>query len=158
MIIKPQKSTFFAWFFVLTWIPALIYLHYVDFISNNATVFLIASVVIVLSLYFTTAFSTYYLDYEGITQKCFFVTRHFYWKDFKFVGKQLEAGSGMNVRSVQIRCSTVPLPKEMTAKELEEKVYWPPSKTITIEWRQKGGDEFYQEFLSYCGGERDIRE
>ncbi|MGM9575090.1 MAG: hypothetical protein ACI3VE_04210 [Oscillospiraceae bacterium] len=52
----------------------------------------------------------------------------------------------------------MPLPKNITAKELGKKTYWPPSKTITIEWPEKGGEEFYREFLSYCGGERDIRE
>ena len=157
MIIKPQKSTVFVWFFFLAWIPALIYLMHRYRPIDFEWVFVIALIIFILAMSFTKAFSTYYLDYEGISQKCFFVTRRFCWGDFKFICKHRIVSSG-NGMQCHIRCSTVPLPKEMTVKELEKKIYWPPSKTITIEWPHKGGDEFYREFLSYCGGERDIRE
>ena len=158
MTIKPQKSTVFAWFFILSWIPAVMYLRYIDMLSYSGTLFLIAFFILVLALMFTKAFSTYYLDYDGITQKCFFATRYFAWKDFKFIGKNRDVGGNRPAPALSIRCSTVPLPKNLTAKELEKKSYWPPSRTITIEWPEKGGDEFYREVLSYCGGERDIRE
>ena len=157
MIIKPQRSTVFAWFFILSWIPAVIYLGFRYNFDIMEWVFIIVIIISTLVMIFTKAFSTYYLDYEGISQKCFFVTRRFCWGDFKFICKHRIVSSG-NGMQCHIRCSTVPLPKEMTVKELEKKIYWPPSKTITIEWPHKGGDEFYREFLSYCGGERDIRE
>ena len=50
--------------------------------------------------------------------------------------------------------------KSMTKDEFEKKGYWRPSKTITISlgYDDKAGDELYQKFLSYCGGERDIRD
>ena len=158
MIIKPQRSTVFAWFFILSWIPAVIYLGFRYNFDIMEWVFIIVIIISTLVMIFTKAFSTYYLDYEGITQKCFFLTRHFYWKDFKYIGMHEMVGVSSTGRSWHIRCSTRPLPKNLTAKELQKKLYWPPSKTITIEWPEKGGDEFYREFLSYCGGERDIRE
>lgn len=109
---------------------------------------------------FTKAFSTYYIDYEGITQKCFFVKRHFYWEDFKFIGEHEMSGGFWSTggKSWALRCSTIALPKNMTEKEFKKKAYWPPSKTITIDFPEKNIEQFYQEFLSYCGGERDIRE
>lgn len=166
MTIKPQKSTTVVWF--LAWIFAFAGIYIIarepltstGAVSSSAVsgTMLIAISLCVIIETFSAAFSTYYLDYEGITQKCFFLTRHFYWKDFKFIGIHEIAGVSDAPRSCHIRCSTVPLPKNLTAKELEKKTHWPPSKTITIEWRYKGGDEFYREFLSYCGGERDIRD
>lgn len=158
MVIKPQKSTTFAWFWILSWIPAVKYLEYRDLVTLSAMKFFIVFIIIILVLMFSSAFSTYYLDYDGITQKCFLVTRHFDWKDFKFIGKKRDIGGSRPAPALSIRCSTVPLPKNMSAKEFDKKSYWPPSKTITIEWPNKGGEAFYQEFLSYCGGERDIRE
>ncbi len=158
MIIKPQRSTVFAWFFILSWIPAVIYLGFRYNFDIMEWVFIIVIIISTLVMIFTKAFSTYYLDYEGITQKCFFLTRHFYWKDFKYIGMHEMVGVSSTGRSWHIRCSTRPLPKNLTAKELQKKLYWPPSKTITIEWPEKGCDEFYREFLSYCGGERDIRD
>lgn len=119
MIIKPQKSTVFAWFFFLAWIPALIYLMHRYGPIDFEWVFVIALIIFILAMSFTKAFSTYYLDYEGISQKCFFVTRHFCWRDFKFICKHRIVSSG-NGMQCHIRCSTVPLPKEMTVKELEK--------------------------------------
>ena len=166
MTIKPQKSTTVVWF--LAWIFAFAGIYIIarepltstGAVSSSAVsgTMLIAISLCVIIGTFSAAFSTYYLDYEGITQKCFFLTRHFYWKDFKYIGMHEMVGVSSTGRSWHIRCSTRPLPKNLTAKELQKKLYWPPSKTITIEWPEKGGDEFYREFLSYCGGERDIRD
>ena len=94
MIIKPQKSTVFAWFFILSLIPVVIYLGQIYEFETWEQNFIIIFFLVILAMMFTKAFSTYYLDYEGITQKCFFVTRYFYWKDFKFIGKQRTYGSG----------------------------------------------------------------
>ena len=59
----------------------------------------------------------------------------------------------MGHNSLYIRCSTEPLPKLMTAKQFQKKLYWRPSKTITIAWPEKGGKEMYRKFLTFCGGE-----
>lgn len=157
MVIKPQKGTVFAWCFLVillfsTGIHALTHEY-----DARGVMIILMGFIITIGL-FTKAFSIYYLDYEGITQKCLFVERHFAWKDFKFIGKHEMVGVSRGARSRQIRCSTASLPKNLTAREFEKKLYWPLTKTITIEWPEKGGDAFYQEFLSYCGGERDIRE
>lgn len=167
MVIKPQKGTVFAWFFF--WIFFFVGIYFLvawpltedGVISYNAIcgVTLIGISVCAIVLQFSYTFSTYYIDYEGITQKAFFVERHFYWKDFKFIGKHETHGSfGSSRPGICLICSTVALPKEMTKKKLAKKTYWPPSKTINIEWPHKNEDRFYSEFLSYCGGERDIRE
>lgn len=157
MVIKPQKGTVFAWWFLgILLFSTGIYALTHDYAAQGIMVILMGFI-ITIGL-FTNVFSIYYLDYEGITQKCLFVERHFYWKDFKFIGKQDIAGVSRGARSRHIRCSTAPLPKNLTAKEFEKKLDWPLTKTITIEWPDKVGDEFYQKFLSYCGGERDIRE
>lgn len=159
MIIKSQRSTLYAWFFILflLLLTVLLNLTYLKEMRLHQRIYIIILYLIGLVFLFTRAFSTYYLDHTGITQKCFFITRHFDWKEFKFIKRQEMAGNGGG-RTIVIRCSTAALPKSITAKELETKVFWPPSKTITIEWPNKGGEAFYQEFLSYCGGERDIRE
>ena len=155
MVIKPQKSTVFAWFFILSWIPAVIYLGYRYKVETWKQNCIIIFFLVVLIMMFTKAFSTYYLNYEGITQKCFFVTKHFGWDEFKFIGKQrMPARGRFSTPSTWIRCSTMALPENLTVKQFE-KMNWPILKTMTIEWH---GDQFYQEFLSYCGGERDIRD
>lgn len=167
MVIRPQKSTVFAWWFC--WIFFFVGIYFIvawpliedGAVSHTAVggVALICISTCVIIVMFSHAFSTYYLDYEGITQKAFFVERRFYWKDFKFIGKhETSGGFWSSRRGLCLRCSTVALPKNMTKKELEKKTHWPLSTTITIEWPHKNEYQFYQEFLSYCGGERDIRE
>lgn len=119
---------------------------------------MLSAIFVVIS--FTAAFSVYELTAKGITQTVLFVKRHFLWDEFKFIGVQRIIGgfvvSGTN--SSFIRCSTAVLPKTMDNEQFQRKICWSPTKTITIELPDKNGDEFYREFLSYCGGERDIRE
>ena len=160
MTIKPDKGSTFFWFFTLISIPLVIYfLGDDDRESQFVRIYLLCLSVSMLILTFTKAFSTYTLDYIGITQKCVFFSRTFEWSDFKYIGVQRLVGNGTARPADWLRCSTVSLPKDMTKDEFEKKAYWRPSKTITISLEyDKGGDELYQKFLSYCGGERDIRD
>lgn len=160
MTIKPDKGSTFLWFFMLISIPLVIYFFGDDDRESQfARIYLLCLSVSMLILSFTKAFSTYTLDYIGITQECVFFSRTFKWTDFKYIGVQRVRG-GPARPSDWIRCSTVSLPKSMTKDEFEKKGYWRPSKTITISlgYDDKAGDELYQKFLSYCGGERDIRD
>ena len=167
MTIKPDGGWKFFWYFTLISIPLVIYfLGDDDRESQFVRIYLLCLSVSMLILAFTKTFSTYTLDYKGITQnigitqKCVFFSRTFEWTDFKFIGVQRMPGGWSTGRAADwIRCSTVSLPKSMTKDEFEKKAYWRPSKTITISLEvDKGGDELYQKFLSYCGGERDIRD
>lgn len=166
MTIKPDGGSKFFWFFTLISIPLVIpfviYL-YRDGDDQAELIFFVCFFschsVSMLILTFTKAFSTYTLDYIGITQECVFFSRTFKWTDFKYIGAQRLVGRGVARPADWLRCSTVSLPKSMTKDEFEKKAYWRPSKTITISLEyDKGGDELYQKFLSYCGGERDIRD
>lgn len=161
MIIKPQKGTVFAWWFYWLFFFVGIYILVgypliedgsVSSTAVGGATIICTSIIFIIGV-FTKAFSTYWLDYEGITQKCFFVERYFCWKDFKFI-RAHKIWGGMR----WLRCSTVALPTNMTEKEFEKKTHWSLRGTITIEFPHENGDEFYREFLSYCGGERDIRE
>lgn len=158
MTIKPEKAYTIVWFCILISIPLAIW-YFIDW-DMARLVCILAGQVGILVVSFTKAFSIYTLDYKGITQKCVFFTRRFEWDSFKYIGVQrLTKGGTMGASpSYFIRCSTLALPKTMAEKELEEKLYWRPSKTITLPWPDKNGDELYRNFLSYCGGERDIRD
>ena len=157
MTIKPEKAYTILWFCLLILLPLTIYGIY-DKLYQLIPI--LAGQLAILVVSFTKAFSVYTLDYQGITQKCVFFTRRFKWDSFKYIGVQrLTKGGKMTTSSsYYIRCSTLALPKNMTEKEFEKKLYWWPSKTITLPWPDKNGDELYRNFLSYCGGERDIRD
>lgn len=156
MIIKPEKAYTILWFSLLLLLPISIYF------SNDSPKLIVVIIGEIASIIvtFTKAFSIYTLDYDGITQKCIFIFREFKWESFKYIGVQKLTGGTTRAGGycLQIRCSTVSLPKSMSIEQFEKKMYWRPSKTITIPWPDKNGDKFYREFLSYCGGERDIRE
>lgn len=154
MTIKPEKENPIVWFCGLISIPIAIWYFRDDMFRM---IFILVILVGPLVLGFTKAFSVYTLDYQGIIQKCVFFTRRFEWDSFKYIGLQRLNGSGPRIY-YYIRCSTLALPKTMTEKEFEKKKYWRPSKTITIIPPNKNGDELYRNFLSYCGGERDIRD
>lgn len=168
MTIKPDGGSKFCWFFTLISIPLVIYIFVYYYGYDDSKFELISCLcfeLIILIFTFTKAFSTYTLDYKGITQnigitqKCVFFSRTFEWTDFKYIGIQTVVGNGTARPADWLRCSTVSLPKDMTREKFEKKVYWRPSKTITISIEvDKGGDELYQKFLSYCGGELDIRD
>lgn len=159
MIIRPDKATTIIWFCFLMIFP-LVKL----FVWENeqvTAIWLMISALALLIVSFTSAFSVYTLDNEGITQKCVFFTRRFPWSSFKFIGVQkLTRGGGAMAggSNYLIRCSITALPKSLTERQLEKKLYWRPSTSISIPLPDKNGDEVYREFLSYCGGERDIRE
>lgn len=157
MTIKPDKAYTVLWFCALISIPLVIY-FFRD--RQFELVFLLCCAVGMLIVTFTKAFSSYTLDYRKIKQKCGLCSRAFEWGAFKYIGVQrLVRGGGLGATpSYYIRCSTVALPKSMTKDEFDKKLYWRPSKTITIPLQDKDGNEIYQKFLSYCGGERDIRD
>lgn len=157
MTIKPDKAYTVLWFCMLTSIPLVIH-FFRD--SSFELIFLLCCEVGILIVTFTKAFSSYTLDYRGIKQECGFYSRSFEWETFKYIGVQrLIRGGGLGATpSYYIRCSTVALSKSMTKDEFEKKLYWRPSKTITIPLQNKDGNEIYQKLLSYCGGERDIRD
>ena len=156
MTIKPDRGYTILWFGLLLSFPLTVYFAK----AYPELICMAVGIVALLLVTFTKSFSVYTLDENGITQKCFFFTRWFAWESFKYIGLQKYTKGGKMTTSygLFIRCSTVSLPKSMTTKELEKKTYWAPSKTITIPFPDKGGDEMYRKFLSYCGGERDIRE
>ena len=76
------------------------------------------------------------------------------WDEFMFIAHYYQytrLGAGVDN---WIICSTHPKP--LTDKGKDDIFYkWSESDTILIRWR---GEEFYREFLSYCGGERDERD
>lgn len=156
MIIKPEKAYTILWFSTWVALPISVYL-FKD--MPEVFVHIIGEVAIIITI-FTKAFSVYTLDHDGITQKCVFFSRRFEWDSCKYIGVQklFVAATRIGGYSLQIRCSTISLPKSMTVEQFERKWLWRPSKTITISLPYKNRDEFYREFFSYCGGERDIRE
>ena len=96
---------------------------------------------------------TYYtLDGDGITEHFFSHTRTFRWDECRFI-KQVYLRSRYNSVKTIVCCKSG-LPYGMP----ESKIYsyhWPNKDTIRIGNRP---DSVYQEFLTWCGGERDIRE
>lgn len=150
MIVKYKSSDRIAWWVGLICFCALICVIALGLYDEYL---LIPCGVLLLIVSFPHAFSSYEFNEQGVNWKCAFINRFFTWDDFKFIGKQHLCGGGTPPRDF-IRCCTVPLPKDMTEKKLEKKIFWPLFRTITIEWQ---GEVFYQDFLQYCGGERDDR-
>lgn len=155
MIIKPEKAYTILWFSLWVALPITIHLS-----KDMPEVFVyVVGEIALIIVTFTKAFSVYTLDHDGITQKCVFFSRRFEWDSFKYIGVQkLRTWTSPVPYTLHIRCSTISLPKSMSIEQFEKKMYWWPSKTITIICPDKNSDNFYREFLSYCGGERDIRE
>lgn len=96
---------------------------------------------------------TYYtLDEEGITEHCFSKTRTFLWSECRFIKRtQVEASRGY---VEVIICSKIGLPAGMSDRK-SYNYKWPNKETMRI---SNCTDEIYREFLTWCGGERDIRE
>ena len=95
---------------------------------------------------------TYYiLDEEGITEHCLSKSRTFLWRDCQFV-KRIKVEAFRHANDVII-CYRPGLPVEMSDREIY-KYNWPRKDTMRI---SNCSDSIYQEFLIWCGGERDIR-
>lgn len=97
--------------------------------------------------------TVYIVDEKSITRKTLFREQSFKWEEFKFIGDFYQNGIIKGTDHWMI-CSTHPKP--LTDKGTDDRNYrWSRRDSILIRWR---GEEFYREFLSCCGGERDERD
>lgn len=154
MTIKPLKSDTVMWlimaFLVL---PASI----MCMIQKDSDIkiggfYFFAICCVYLPLLFDVSFSMYYVDKDGIREENFLTSRSFSWNDFKFIGYQRYTKGSKH--SFHILCLTKALPRDMTQEKFQ-KTFFRRKYAITLRYRN---EDFYQEFLYYCGGERDIRE
>lgn len=157
MIIKGHKDD--KSLSIITCVSGVAFLVFSVFSSvkngKTAPEFILAFGFILVSLISVLRYNTkYVVDEAGITRKKpFRREQSFMWNEFMFIAhyyQHTRLGAGVDN---WIICSTHPKP--LTDKGKDDIFYkWSESDTILIRWR---GEEFYREFLSYCGGERDER-
>lgn len=96
---------------------------------------------------------SYIVDEKGITRKTPLRRQSFQWEDFKFISDFYQNGL-IKGTDHWIICSKHSKPLTSDGKA-DRNYRWSRRNSVLIRWR---GEEFYREFLSYCGGERDIRD
>lgn len=144
---------------ILVWLvaPIIPIVAWFDDPDNlGATVFCIfLAVSISLSVTFVAvkeALTYYTLDENSITEHFLSRTRTFRWDECRFIKKIKRKYYGRI--SDTIVCSKSGLPVHISERKICS-YQWPEKNTMFIVDRS---DEIYQEFLTWCGGERDIRE
>lgn len=95
----------------------------------------------------------YIIDEKGITRKSPLRSSSFQWEEFKFISDFYQNGL-IKGTDHWIICSKHSRPLTSDGKA-DRNYRWSRKDSVLIRWRD---DEFYREFLSYCGGERDIHE
>lgn len=144
---------------ILVWlammaIPVVVWFDDPD--NLGATVFCILfAVLISLGVTFVAlkeALTYYTLDGEGITEHFLSRTRTFRWDECRFIKKIKRKHYGRI--NGTIVCSKSGLPVHISERKICS-YQWPEKNTMFIVDRS---DEIYREFLTWCGGERDIRE
>lgn len=142
---------------ILVWIFAvfvLIVAIYTDSASGPQLFSILLVVVIALYVTFVAlreALTSYTLDREGITEHFLSRTRTFRWDECRFI-KRIERKRYERTIDT-IVCSKSGLPANISERKIRS-YRWPEKDTMFIVGRS---DEIYQEFLIWCGGERDIR-
>ena len=99
-------------------------------------------------------FKTYTLDENGITEHSFGRQRTLLWQECRFIKRIRLRGytSGSAIMQVII-CSRTAPPVGMTDDALA-RFQWPKEDTFQI---KNAFDSVYEPFLTYCGGEKDLR-
>ena len=157
MKIGGAKIVYYAimcvWIFVV--FVLLIIAAYTDSISGPKLFGIFLAVVMALYVTFVAlkeALTYYTLDGEGITEHFLSRTRTFRWDECRFIKR---IGRKRYERTIDtIVCSKSGLPANISERKISS-FQWPKKNTMFIVGRS---DEIYQEFLTWCGGERDIRE
>ena len=104
-------------------------------------------------IFFKNYFTYYILDSAGITEHFFSRTRTLRWEECRFIRRIVVRGSWKNTSENRIVCSRHAPPAEYDDFRLS-KYRWPRKDTFNI---RNASDEIYEEFLKWCGGEKDIR-
>ena len=98
-------------------------------------------------------FVVYTIDEKGITEKVFSKSRTFQWQECKYIMRTSIQGSLSRTTTQAIICSKCALPPDLSAQKIPT-YHWPKQDTMRI---LNADDRIYNDFLSWCGGERDIR-
>lgn len=156
MKIDGAKVVYYA--IMCVWIFAVLVLIaaiYTDSTSGPKLFGILLVVVIALHVTFVAlkeALTYYILDENGITEHFLSRTRTFSWDECRFIKR---IGRKRYERTIDtIVCSKSGLPANISERKVCS-YRWPEKNTMFIVGRS---DEIYQQFLTWCGGERDIRE
>lgn len=107
-----------------------------------------------LALVFFKYYLTYYtVDTEGITEHFFSKTRTLRWDECRFIRRIIVRDSVKNTSEYRIICSRHAPPAGYDDFRLS-RYSWPKEDTFNI---RNASDDIYEEFLKWCGGEKDIR-
>lgn len=94
------------------------------------------------------------VDGLGVTVYLLWSSKHLLWSEMKYIGLWTEGTFGPFQQSrTYIVCSKSCFPQNKTKGQLRA-YHWPRSQTILIPHQT---DQLYFEFLTYCGGERNIQ-
>lgn len=94
------------------------------------------------------------VDKIGVTEHLLWFSKRLLWSEMKYTGLWTEGS--FTVRGfprTYIVCSKSCFPQNKTKDQLRAH-HWPRSQTILIPHQT---DQLYFEFLTYCGGERNIQ-
>lgn len=110
---------------------------------------------VVFALYTVVKMLRYWeVDEVGVTEHLLWFSKRLLWSEMKYTGLWTEGS--FTVRGfprTYIVCSKSCFPQNKTKDQLRAH-HWPRSQTILIPHQT---DQLYFEFLTYCGGERNIQ-